>query len=165
MIRKLAFLIVWFQVTCIVLLFNLSFLSAYKQGATTSIPYPTQLYPNFEIQKAIPASSGKVLGSSITAEDARTLIIERFIKRFRPDSPFLNHAQIIVEEADLYQIDYSYGWKNMMWKSYAYGQSANNGQFILQYTPTVSGIYYLDVSPQYYQGTWSGSLNYYYTTP
>jgi hypothetical protein len=106
MIRKLTFLIVWFQVTCIVLIFNLSFLSAYKQGATTSIPYPTQLYPNFEIQKAVPSSSGKVLGSSITAEDARTLIIERFIKRFRPDSPFLNHAQKIVEEADRYQIDF-----------------------------------------------------------
>jgi len=106
MVRKLTFLIVWFQVTCIVLLFNLSFLSAYRQGKTASIPFPTQLYPDLEFQNALPSSSGKVLSSSITADDARTLIVERYIKRFRSDSPFLIHAQKIVEEADRYQIDF-----------------------------------------------------------
>jgi len=64
------------------------------------------MYPNLEFKKALPSSSGKVLGSSITADDARTLIIERFIKRFRADSPFLTLAKKIVEEADRYQIDF-----------------------------------------------------------
>ncbi|KKS89994.1 MAG: hypothetical protein UV63_C0008G0014 [Microgenomates group bacterium GW2011_GWC1_43_11] len=104
--RKLTFLTIWFQVTCIVLICNLSFLSAYKRGSSLSIPYPTQLYPDLEFHRAIPASSGKVLGSSITADDARALIVERFIKRFRPDSPFLRHAGSIVEEADRYKIDF-----------------------------------------------------------
>jgi len=106
MVRKLAFLIVWFQVTCIVLLFNLAFLSAYKQGKTVSIPYPTQLYPDLEFQMSAPSSSGKILGSSITADDARALIVERFVKRFQPNSPFLYHSKAIVEEADRYQIDF-----------------------------------------------------------
>jgi hypothetical protein len=106
MVRKLTFILIWFQVTAIVLLFNLSFLSAYKSGSTLSIPYPSELYPDLEFQMAAPSSSGKVLGSTITADDARTLIVERFIKRFRPDSPFLSHADTIVEEADRYQIDF-----------------------------------------------------------
>jgi len=106
MIRKMAFLAIWFQVTLIVLLFNLSFLSAYTQGKITSIPYPTQLYPDLEFQKTLPSSSGKVLGSSIIADDARTLIIERFIRRFHANSPFLIHAQKIVDEADRNKIDF-----------------------------------------------------------
>ena len=55
---------------------------------------------------AMPTSSGKVLGSSVTADDARTLIIERFVKRFRPDSPFLEHTEKIVEESDRNHIDF-----------------------------------------------------------
>jgi len=106
MMRKLTFLIIWFQVTCIVLLFNLTFLSAYRNGSSVSIPYPTEYYPDLDIQMSVPTSSGKVLASSITANDARTLIIERFILRFRPDSPFLPHAQKIVEEADRYDLDF-----------------------------------------------------------
>jgi len=104
--RKCTFILVWFLVTCIVLLFNLSFLSAYKKGSGISIPYPIRLYPDLELHKALATSSGKVLGSSITADDARTLIVERFVKRFRPDSPFLTHAQKIVEEADANKIDF-----------------------------------------------------------
>jgi hypothetical protein len=106
MARKITFLVVWFQVTCIVLLFNLSFLSAYKLGSGSILPYPSQLYPNLEFQMAIPASSGKVLGSSIVADDARALIVERFIKRYRPDSPFLTLSQTIIEEADKNKIDF-----------------------------------------------------------
>ena len=106
MTRKLTFLTVWFLVTCIVLLFNLTFLSAYKKGSAFTLSYSSRLYSDLELQMAQPTSSGKVLGSSITADDARTLIVERFIKRFRPDSPFLTHAQIIVEEADKNKIDF-----------------------------------------------------------
>jgi len=53
-----------------------------------------------------PISSGKVIGSSITADDARILIVERFIERFHPNSPFLPFVKNIIEEADRYDIDF-----------------------------------------------------------
>jgi len=106
MMRKLTFTLVWFQVTCIVLICNISFLAAYKRGTAARLTYPIHQYPNLDIHKALPASSGKVLGSSITSDDARSLIIERFIKRYRPDSPFLPLTDIIVQEADRNEIDF-----------------------------------------------------------
>lgn len=106
MMRKAVFLLIWFQVTCIVLVFNLSFLSAYKKGATVSVQYPSYSYPELDIHMSAPEGSGKVLGTSITADDARALIIERFIKRFKPDSPFLPYTHLMVEEADRHHIDF-----------------------------------------------------------
>jgi hypothetical protein len=106
MSRILIFLLICFQVTALVTLSLLSFTFAKKQGTVLSLPYPTELFPILEMQKTLPSSSGKVVGSSITAEDARTLIVERFIKRFRHDSPMLPYADEIVEEADKNSIDF-----------------------------------------------------------
>jgi len=106
MMRKAVFLTIWSLVTSIVLLFNLTVLYAYERGALATIPYPSQMYPDLEFRMAAPSSSGKVLGSSIVADDARSLIVERFVKRYGPDSPFLTLSEHIVSEADKNGIDF-----------------------------------------------------------
>lgn len=106
MARTCTFLTIWLLVTCVVIICNLTFITAYKNGSTTTIPYPSYFYHDLKLPMTISASSGKVLGSSIIADDARTLIVERFVKRFRPDSPFLEYTEKIIEESDRNHIDF-----------------------------------------------------------
>jgi len=104
--RKVSLYLVCLEVAGIVIVSNLAVISAHKKGAILTLPSPKELYSSLQTRMALPKSSGKVLSASITADDARTFIVERFIKRYKPDSPFLLHAQVFIDEADRNKIDF-----------------------------------------------------------
>jgi len=106
MLQKLILLTIFLQVFIIVILFNVTFHNAFQNSTRLSLPYPSELNPNISKPETKTQSTGKMIQTQVTGEDARILIIERFIKRYRPDSPFLSYAHIIVEEADKNTIDF-----------------------------------------------------------
>ena len=103
MLGKATIVIAWFQLTLIVLIINLTYLSAKIKGGDTSITYP---YTQISAQINAPASTGKVLGASIVSDDARNLLIKQFIKNVRPSSPLLSYVDTIITEADKNTIDF-----------------------------------------------------------
>jgi hypothetical protein len=91
---------VWFQVTIILLLVNLTVLSVYRSAdAKTN-------NKNTDITLAPQTGSGKVLGTSIEGSDARPFLLKLFIERYQPSSPFLTLTDYLVTTSDTYQIDF-----------------------------------------------------------
>ena len=92
---------VWFQVTIILLLVNLTVLSLYSSSNTRDSNSNSS-----DITLAPQQGSGKVLGTSIEAADARSFLLKLFIERYQPTSPFLLLTDYLVTTADTYQIDF-----------------------------------------------------------
>ncbi len=92
---------VWFQLTIILLLVNLTVLSVYSSSNKNGI------YSNLtDITLAPQQGTGKVLGTSIEGSDARSFLLKLFIERFQPTSPFLPLTDYLITTADTYQIDF-----------------------------------------------------------
>jgi hypothetical protein len=104
--RKLTILAVWFLLTMIVLVLNISLLSAYQKGKTLSLSVPNDflILPTHSI--TTPTSTGTISDVKISGEDARAIILENFIRRYKPSSPFLPYTQNLVHEADAYNLDF-----------------------------------------------------------
>jgi hypothetical protein len=104
MIRKSVFLLAWFPTTLIILCVNISLLVHYERsmhgGARLNASVPRQT--SFHLV----ASSGtsQVLSATITAGDARVLLLREFMNRHK--SPMALYADTIVSEADRYGIDF-----------------------------------------------------------
>lgn len=98
--QKALKVLVWFQVTIILLLINLTVLSLYHSSNTRKDTSST------DITLAPQRGSGKVLGTSIESSDARSLLLRLFIERYQPNSPFLPLTDYLVATADTYQIDF-----------------------------------------------------------
>lgn len=102
MVQKLLKVFVWFQVTLILLLINLTVLSLTRKD--------TQFVSNTAYTSTVANApiigSSKVLGVSIESADARSLLLKKFIERYQPKSPFLPLTDVLVETADTYEIDY-----------------------------------------------------------
>ena len=103
--RKTLYVIVWFQAAMVVLLLNVSYLSATRRGSLTEDRYSYPFEPlSFTLQEN--RASGKVLGTSVTSEDARTLILTAFIDRYQKNSPMRDYATSMVKSADTYGLDF-----------------------------------------------------------
>lgn len=102
MIQKALKVLVWFQLTTIILLVNLTLLSATRNSA---FALNNNLLTT-DIASAPDAGSGKVLGVTIRAADARSLLLKKFIERYQQDSPFLSLTDFFVKTADDYQLDF-----------------------------------------------------------
>jgi len=93
--------LVWFQVTIILLLVNLTILSLYKSADARGNNNNSS-----DITLAPQQGSGKVLGTSIEGSDARSFLLKIFIERYQPNSPFLPLTDYLITTADTYQMDF-----------------------------------------------------------
>lgn len=98
--------VVLFQATLVLLIANLAILSnTRKPSYAASIPGADTASVRGAVANA-PTGMPQVLGASVTAGDARSLLLADFIRAQRPNSPFLAYTDTIVSLADQYKIDY-----------------------------------------------------------
>ena len=104
MLRKLLLVGLWFPITIIFLGVNLTVLFA-SSRANDDLP-PLSVIPQYsdDFQIAGSTQTAQVLGATITAADARALLLESFLRQH--DSPMTPYADQIVQKADLYKIDF-----------------------------------------------------------
>jgi len=104
MIRKGLFILLWFPLAFILLVINLTVLSQTVQ-ANNQAAKSLQISPSGRYLP-ITASSGtsQILGETVFSDDARVMLLRHFFEKYQsPMSPFT--AQI-VEQSDLYKLDY-----------------------------------------------------------
>jgi hypothetical protein len=99
--QKTLKVLVYFQITVILLLINLTVLSLYSSATKYK-----GLTSSTDITLAPQQGSGRVLGISIEGSDARSSLLKVFIKRYQPSSPFFDLTDYLVTTADTYQIDF-----------------------------------------------------------
>ncbi len=101
MIAKSLLVVLWFPLTFILLLVNLTLLGASsKQDLMRSNQYPSRSSQQITAM----AGSAQVLGSSITAGDARGLLLKEFLEGH--NSPMAPYADLLVQKADANGIDF-----------------------------------------------------------
>lgn len=102
MIQKIILTVVWFPLTFVLLILNLTLLrTLYLEGSHVQAVESTNL-PAKHITAA--AGSAQILGSSIIAGDAREMLLEAFLRQH--DSPMTPFSGLIVREADAKGIDF-----------------------------------------------------------
>lgn len=94
-------ILICFQLTVILLLINLTLLSATRSP---------QLATHGQYQSTdvamVSSGTGKVLAAAIEGEDARELLLKTFILKFQPTSPMLPFTAAFITAADTYDLDY-----------------------------------------------------------
>jgi hypothetical protein len=99
--KKAIKVLVWFQITVILLLVNLTILSTMQPPQIAL----REAYQSTDVALA-PSGTGKVLAASIEGADARELLLKAFILKFQPTSPMLPFTSSFIQTADTYQIDF-----------------------------------------------------------
>ncbi len=104
MIRKGIVVLLWFPLTFLLLIVNLTLLAKTTQpaSATNSVSKIATVDDTRKITAT--TDSSQVLGYSVVAGDARSLLLERFLKRY--ESPMAPFADLIVKEADVNYLDF-----------------------------------------------------------
>lgn len=102
MLRKTLLAFLWFPLTFILLIINLSILASSTNWSRPAFPLSNRA-PN---ENGLTVSSGtsEVLSANVIAGDARTLLLETFLKR--NNSPMTPYANLIVTQADIYGFDF-----------------------------------------------------------
>jgi hypothetical protein len=102
MLRKTLLALLWFPLTLILLIINLTFLSSSSGWNRPNLPL-SNAAPN---ENSVTASSGtsEVLSATVIAGDARTFLLESFFKK--NNSPMTPYAGLIVQQADTYGFDF-----------------------------------------------------------
>lgn len=99
--RKLMLLILWFPLTFVLLLINVSVLS---RLTAPSAPLSASPIDERNLGITAAAGTGRVLGASVIAADARALLLESFLRQH--DSPLTPYANYIVQKSDEAGIDF-----------------------------------------------------------
>lgn len=101
MIKRTLLIAVWFPLTLVLLLVNLTLLRT-LYGEQTTVQAST-IEP---LPKHITASAGtaQILGTSVIAGDARSLLLQSFLERYQ--SPLAPFADTLVREADANGLDF-----------------------------------------------------------
>lgn len=101
MVRKVLIVACWFPLTLALLAVNLSLLVSLTQKANANAPV-THALP----LRIATSSYGteQVLGASVTAADARALLLARFLETH--NSPLAEYSEYILDRAEYYNIDY-----------------------------------------------------------
>ena len=102
MVRKVIIALCWFPVTLGLLALNLVLLTNLERTAALAAKTPA---PSMHIT-ASSYGTEQVLGASIVAGDARSLLLTKFLKSH--DSPLTDFADYILDRADHYGIDYRF---------------------------------------------------------
>jgi hypothetical protein len=100
MIRKLLLVLLWFPITLVLLVINLTMLAAMPRLYPPTLPL-SAIAPG---ESGFAASSGTpaVLSASVIAGDARTLLLQKFLQ----STPMAPYADLLVEQADQYGFDF-----------------------------------------------------------
>jgi len=102
MLKKLLLFVVWYPVTALLLLCNLSVLRSYANGQQGITQYSNS--PENTYQLAASGGTSRIINASVIPGDARTLLLYAFMSKH--DSPLTVYADTIVAEADRYGIDF-----------------------------------------------------------
>lgn len=102
MIRKALLVVLWFPSVFVLLIVNLSVLAVMSRWDKPNFPL-SAIPPN---ESSVTATSGtpEVLSASVIAGDARTLLLENFLRNNQ--SPMTDYANLIVQESDRYGFDF-----------------------------------------------------------
>jgi len=100
--RKLFLVGLWFPLTFVLLLINLTLLAATSRGDRPAVPL-SAVSPG-ESGFAAAGETSQVLSATVIAGDARALLLESFLRTHA--SPMTPYANFIVEEADKYHFDF-----------------------------------------------------------
>ena len=94
-------MVVWFPITFVLLLINLTLLAASNNAGTTI----TEQYPSSSNER-VTASAGtaQILGTNVVAGDARGLLLQNFLTHY--ESPMAPYADLIVTKSDQEGIDF-----------------------------------------------------------
>lgn len=104
MIRKLLLVSIWFPLTFLFLIGNLAVLAATIQTKHTGPQLSIVPYTTDDFQIAASSGTSQVLGTTIVAADARSLLLESFLRQH--GSPMAPYAETIVQKADENGIDF-----------------------------------------------------------
>lgn len=100
MLKKTAFVGLWFGCGIIAIFLNLYILNFnFLQKKVIALNKP---FPHSKIQSSLNENSGQVLGTQIVSEDGRIYLLERFMT----DTPLGPYAKLMVDLADEHGIDY-----------------------------------------------------------
>ncbi|OGG30244.1 hypothetical protein A2973_01085 [Candidatus Gottesmanbacteria bacterium RIFCSPLOWO2_01_FULL_49_10] len=103
MIRKSILVLLWFPITLVLILINLSLLAS-----TSSYEHPgiSAIQNGVDALQPIAASGAteQILGTHIVAGDARALLLQSFLER--QNSPIAPYAELLVREADANNLDW-----------------------------------------------------------
>ncbi len=102
MLRKTLLVLLWFPLTLILLIVNLTLLASSASWSRPNLPLSNSA-PN---ENSVTAASGtsEVLSANVIAGDARTFLLESFLKK--NNSPMTPYAGLIVAQADTYGFDF-----------------------------------------------------------
>ncbi len=103
MLRKGLLVLLWFPLTLVLLLVNLSLLAS-SHTLVAAAPLSASPLADNLLQVAASGGSGQVLGASVIAGDARALLLGSFLRSY--GSPLAPYADQIVSEADKNGIDF-----------------------------------------------------------
>lgn len=101
MIGKSLLVLLWFPLTLSLLVLNLTLLSYSSRVTQEQL---SALPPNEMQAQFASAGTSQILGATITAGDARTLLLSSFLEKNK--SPMAPYANLIVSEADKNDIDF-----------------------------------------------------------
>ncbi len=101
MIRKLFLVALWFPLTLVLLIVNLTMLAAMSRWDAPAIPL-SAVSPGESSFAA--AGTSEVLSATVIAGDARAILLSSFLRSH--GSPMTPYADLIVREADTYHFDF-----------------------------------------------------------
>lgn len=96
--------LLWFPFTLILLIVNLTLLQVTMRKTHTPVTSMMSPLPDSPFGITAAAGTSQVLGASVTAGDARGLLLNGFLRDY--DSPMAPYANLIVTEADKNGIDF-----------------------------------------------------------
>jgi len=104
MLRKFLFVTLWFPITLILVIINLIVLIQTVEANNQTAA--SMQFASSDTYFPITASSGtsQVLGETVYSEDARVLLLRHFFEKYQ--SPMAPFTAQIVEQSDLYKLDY-----------------------------------------------------------
>lgn len=103
MIRKGLLVVLWFPLTLSLLVLNLTLLAATARDAKqASLNKSNLVFATNHLTAQ--AGTAQVLGTSVVAGDARSLLLEKFLQR--NNSPMAPYADFIVKESDTNGLDF-----------------------------------------------------------
>lgn len=100
MVKKSLLVLLWFPITLILIVVNLTLLVS-----TTRSTVSAQELPLVSVNR-LTASAGtsQILGVSVISGDGRTMLLEKFLSKHQ--SPMSSHAGLIVEKSDEFNLDF-----------------------------------------------------------
>jgi hypothetical protein len=104
MVKRVILIFAWFPITFLMLIVNISLLVHYERASSTHGPFNANATLPGNFQLAASSGTSQVLSATITAGDARVLLLSQFLKKH--SSPMAPYADAFVTEADKNGVDF-----------------------------------------------------------